>query len=464
MRGESSSLRPLVAVKLALTYQVVVFLRRLVDEVEDFSAEYHDRARVVQLSDKAFGYDVAVKEYLKKVKKLLPGWLHQVQSRGSVADKPSSSPQKLEPRVVSGVAEEPTAAAAESPWQGSIPGALTPQNRVSSTITLSREGSLKERVWSPRADQVDAEEEEEEEEDQHESSSPGVSLSPAFVPVQTAKFTASITKPRTEDASGKKKTPEQASTRARPPESDPEAEGGREASDVSRTTTPRQPARRPTSEAAETPTRVRFLGEEVDLEDSQETFESYSYTEAAHTPVGRTRGDGNYTESEVSAESSRGRYSPSPQGAMAEGPTRATLGSAASSPNVRPQPQPSPWSTKGVTPEAKATAPSPALIEEEESSSSSSSSSSISDGAGKNSVDPEPTERFSPGPSRGADEQEDDGEEERRDPPAKSVEGAPKLSTIANRTFDTDTEESEVFYQSYQTRQLSKESSDEFDF
>ena len=120
------ALRPLVAVKLALTYQVVVFLRRLVDEVEDFSAEYHDRARVVQLSDKAFGYDVAVKEYLKKVKKLLPGWLHQVQSRGSVADKPSSSPRKVEPRVVSGVAEEPTAAAAESPWQGSSPGALTP--------------------------------------------------------------------------------------------------------------------------------------------------------------------------------------------------------------------------------------------------------------------------------------------------------------------------------------------------
>ena len=46
----------------------------------------------------------------------------------------------------------------------------------------------------------------------------------------------------------------------------------------------------------------------------------------------------------------------------------------------------------------------------------------------------------------------------------KKDEDVPKASTIANRTFDTDTEESEVFYQSYQTKQLSKESSDEFDF
>ena len=38
------------------------------------------------------------------------------------------------------------------------------------------------------------------------------------------------------------------------------------------------------------------------------------------------------------------------------------------------------------------------------------------------------------------------------------------VARYAILTFDTDTEESEVFYQSYQTRQLSKESSDEFDF
>ena len=46
----------------------------------------------------------------------------------------------------------------------------------------------------------------------------------------------------------------------------------------------------------------------------------------------------------------------------------------------------------------------------------------------------------------------------------KTAKETPKVTTFANRTFDTDTDDSEVSYPSYQSQRPSTESSDEFDF
>ena len=53
---------------------------RLVNDVRKNAEEYRDRARVSHMSQQAFAYEVAVKEYLRKVRKLLPDWVRRMQT------------------------------------------------------------------------------------------------------------------------------------------------------------------------------------------------------------------------------------------------------------------------------------------------------------------------------------------------------------------------------------------------
>ncbi|QDZ19136.1 hypothetical protein HOP50_02g16500 [Chloropicon primus] len=442
---------------------------RLVAETSKVSNEYHDSARVVQLSDKAFGYDVAVREYLKKVKKLLPTWIkqQQCQHEEQSLDKPGSSsprsravPDRSKPRASPRTSGESV--------KGKVVLGGPDKERI--RIHLSREGSFSARSPSGARGREPVGEEEEEEERQL-SRNPSLSRSPAFAPVQTASFTNIAKIGDANNSSSRKRTPEQAgrsqereaspvSSQAPTPPlqqqpQQPQSEKSRESreSHLARTT---PKSRVPGSEVKVTPTRVRFLGEDVDLEDSEDTFESYADTGEEPSPVGKSDSQVYYTESERSVESFQGAYPASPllaqeKSDQSRAPTPVRKDSPAI-PSVRP------------TEPASAVPESQSEQAAREVSSTSSSSEETS-GHAEEPEAPPPKKSSTPKEIVGNQDERSLGDDEGDEGNGGPFQGdAVKTSNIANRTFDTDTEESDVFYQSYQTKQLSKESSDEFDF
>ena len=413
--------------------------------------EYHDSARVVQLSDKAFGYDVAVREYLKKVKKLLPIWIKQQQRQPEEQslDKPGSSsprsqavPDCSKPRASPRPAGESV--------KGSVVLGGTDEERI--RMHLSRQGSFSARSPSGSRGQEPVEEEEEVEEKHQLSRSPSLSRSPAFAPVQTASFT-NIAKIGDANKSSSKRTPEQAvrsqereaspvSSQAQAPPQQQQQPGKSGESRESHLAGMTPKSGVPGSEVKVTPTRVRFLGEDVDLEDSDDTFESYADTGEEPSPVGQSESQVYYTESERSLESFQGAYSANPvlakeKSDQSRAPTPVRIDSHAiplGRPQVHPT-EPAPAVPESQSQQAAQEAEAPSIKK--------SSTPEEIGGKQDESLDDDEGDQGNGGPFQG---------------------DAMKASNIANRTFDTDTEESDVFYQSYQTKQLSKESSDEFDF
>ncbi len=487
-------------------------MRRLLDDTRSFCDDYHARARVTQLSDKAFGYDVAVKEYLKKVKKLLPEWILTFEGSGdggapSPAKSPARSPshRAASPRAAPSrpAMASPKAAAAQgpilvsrSPVQSTervVVARPSPSRRQEAAVSpvpapASRQSpepkksAVKKSPVAPAASPpprapapapaaaaapfpgdlrspARAEEESDsyysDEEEEGGLRSPA-SLSPAYVPVQTSSFTtiaaakadtpARIRTPETSAASFERASPWGDTSQPDFPSPPPPI--------VRSAERPAQPTPQAQAEAEgfgaqdereeePTPTRVRFLGEEVDLEeDSQDTFGSYidqsepasvsppaqQFSSSRVHATDSERSLGGFVEREnATSESASASGTPArsrtPVASAAAG--RARNSPSASEPRVASPAAPASASREGSAKRAAAATP-PAQKSERR-------------------AEPEP----------------------QRAPPLASEPKAEvkKVSTIINRTFDTDTEDSEVYYQSYQTKELAEdESSDEFDF
>ena len=255
--------------------------QRLLDETRDVSKEFCERARVVKLSEKAFGYDVAVKEYLKKVRKLLPQWIEGVQfeagkdQRSELARTPRSTTAK----VVLDSAESRSAKFVSPALGRSFEAGH--DTASPSARSLGQERS-RERFSASAAFLRDEEAEDGKEMDEDPPRSTA-SLSPAFVPVQTASFT-SMTK--SIESNKKKRTPVASSVALNSPAAqDPKAESPR-ARERETVTAGTPKYQTPGSAVQSTPTRVRFLSQEAELaEDSVDTFDSYAKPERTPPPA-----------------------------------------------------------------------------------------------------------------------------------------------------------------------------------
>lgn len=430
--------------------------QRFLDETRDVSKEFCERARVVKLSEKAFGYDVAVKEYLKKVRKLLPQWIEGVQfeagkdQRSELARTPRSTTAK----VVLDSAESRSAKFVSPALGRSFEAGH--DTASPSARSLGQERS-RERFSASAAFLRDEEAEDGKEMDEDPPRSTA-SLSPAFVPVQTASFT-SMTK--SIESNKKKRTPVASSVALNSPAAqDPKAESPR-ARERETVTAGTPKYQTPGSAVQSTPTRVRFLSQEAELaEDSVDTFDSYAKTgenSPASIRQSKSETQAYYTESEKSSESFRQAsfhgHARSAPGSAGEAETSHQSTPKAKAPDSNATSPLSVSQSQGHGP--RQVAPPAAKVEE--------STSSDEESESEEPVVEPPVQERPRSPPKTSKREED--AEEKGDHGGKPDGNAPKVSTIANRTFDTDTEDSETFYQgSHLTRQLSKESSDEFDF
>ncbi len=412
--------------------------QKLVEDTRSFSTDYHDSVRVAQVSQKAFGYEVAVKEYLRKVKKLLPLWLEKIQpdNVGKIQRQTGEAPQKSpSSRKIQDQGYDTSPL--KTVKRGNEKLAKTPKkSNLHLEVSLEGEKSTSESFKFKGSG--------EEEKDQSFNSSPA--LSPASTPVQTATFTTMLV--RSEGSLKAKKPDSPQSTRSRNSTGN-DQESRQPTPSAERSLSGRDP---PThsktfqSEEPSTATRVRFLGEDIDLEldleeDSQDTFDSYAEP-GYGSPLAQKNSQSQVynTESEKSLDS------------IVEAPS----------------------SPASVSSKEQTQVIAPGLVSHP---SSNSKTCHLQDqpGGSENREGIAPTQEFELGKSfeTGKDLQTDRGKletrtedkEREKGPPIHSkIEEVPKVSTFINRSFDTDTEESEVFPQNYQTRQLHNESSDEFDF